>query len=494
MPCASSEDLEALITGGVEAYRERNPEVKGLLGRAIKKVTRVRVDPDAIDADGDGLVQDGTSAERPFRKVRKSVTSGVRSATRSGEKKRTVSADIERMNAHFNGLLDRVDNEITSLGGLGRYRHSGEGPAPEMVSRMAEVDAVVLEKFGETKTIAQIEAALGKAFPNAKIDLRNLVDDDPSNPQAMIKPINASAPQRDIGGTRKEILQGLQGFAHALMFKASEDPDSAALVGSVRLIENRPDAEAASVSMSIANKAAAPIAIVYNPEAPRLSRVSSAQTALVASAKLRDDLENRDKIKQTGTGNWITGEGIFADSDPKAQTMWTGFHEWAHLKGLSLSLKDSDPESMKKLQDWVATGKDDGVFEAFPELSEIDSYLQDRLTQAFANGGGFDGNASGYLERLGFQNVDLSNQEQLRQVYRAIAARNVLAETLMMELDARAAKLQDDWSSFDTVSGYGNVDVEEGIAELVALASAVPDIAKSKYGDALKLPQIKERL
>jgi hypothetical protein len=43
MPCASREDLDALIEGGVAAYRERNSEEKGLLGRAVKKAVRVRV-------------------------------------------------------------------------------------------------------------------------------------------------------------------------------------------------------------------------------------------------------------------------------------------------------------------------------------------------------------------------------------------------------------------------------------------------------------------
>lgn len=85
-PCASPEQLEALLTGGVVAYRA--VRTKGLLGRSLgemrsavrgggegrssrkgprghgKKKRRVSFDPKARDRDGDGLLQEGTTAER----------------------------------------------------------------------------------------------------------------------------------------------------------------------------------------------------------------------------------------------------------------------------------------------------------------------------------------------------------------------------------------------------------------------------------------------
>ena len=104
MPCASAEQLEALFEGGVRAYRVIRD--KGLLGRSLGemrqvvrggapnigggkrssgKKKRVRYNPKARDSDGDGLIQDNTTAERRAG----SAVEGGRSAK---PKRRTVVA------------------------------------------------------------------------------------------------------------------------------------------------------------------------------------------------------------------------------------------------------------------------------------------------------------------------------------------------------------------------------------------------------------------
>ena len=534
MPCGSAEELETLITEGAAAHRARYGD-KGLLGasvsklgrRAGRKKRRVRLNPKAQDADGDGLVQEGTTAERPAKDApgdvklpsgsKKSTGKRKPSLTRPERSKpvesipkqpapatsrrmaptlptrRVLLSDEDRLNSHFAPLLEKVNREILKLGGLGRARHSREGATAEMNERVQEVSEAVEEIYGPLNTIPELQAALEKAFPNAVVDLENMADEVAAFEEGPKKtPLDPGNPLA-IYGDSADTEERLRSFVKAMLWKASKDPEAAAIVGSFRL--SPPESSAtASVGVSIANKVETPVEIRFNPQSYTEGSVASFEEAYYMSVRLRQDLEERDDIKLTGEGNWSMSQLAFTNGDPAANATWTGFHEWAHLKGISLASKDIDKNLMTQVQDWVSGGKSAPWMDQYPELQKADNRVKKTLA-AEAAGLDVSKQFSEYTERLGFRNVDISDQEQLRAVYRAIAARNVLAQQLMTGLAERTAAFVDsNWDKFDTLGGYANIDPEEGIAELMAFSESFPGPAYEKYKQAFDLPEVKERM
>lgn len=491
MPCASPEELVALLDGGVTAYREVSN--KGLIGSVVSRVRRVAVNPKARDADGDGLVQEGTTAQRSARKAGVKPQTAIRTVAKEPTKKaRVPKADVQRIEAHFAPMLEKIDADLIKLGGLGRFRTKQEGPRPEVVSRMADITKSVEDVYGPLETLKEIEAALQKGFPNAKVSLKEKVSPTESFKRSAqkITPLNAEDPLAEFGPNSSEALAMMRGFSKSILFKANEDPQAAALVGSIVL--NGPESrDIASVGMSVGLSSNTPLQISFSPS---LKEKGTSPEAMAYSAALKDDLKRRDAVKKNADGNWSHGFGTFTNSDKESSAAWYGFHEWGHLKGLALAHETRTPEFMENIQKWVATGEEQSWMTAYPELTVADNRVR-RTLMAVEREGKLSEAVASYVERLGFQNVDISNQEQLRAIYRAVAARNLLSIQLMDALEERTRNLElKDWQEFDTISGYGNIDVEEGIAELMALNGIAPEVAKERYATALDIPAIKERL
>lgn len=491
MPCASPEELVALLDGGVAAYRE--VANKGLFGNVVSKIRRVAVNPKARDADGDGLVQEGTTAQRPAKKAGVKPKTVIRTVAKEPTKKaRVPKADVQRIEAHFAPMLENVDADLVKLGGLGRFRTKQEGPRPEVVARMADITKSVEDAYGPLESLEQIEAALQKGFPNANVSLKSKVVATESFKRSAgrVTSLNTEDPLAEYGQDSSEALAMIRGFSKSILLKANEDPEAAALVGSIIL--NGPETrEIASVGMSVGLSSNTPLQIAFSPS---LKEKGTASEAMVYSAALKEDLERRDEVKKNADGNWSHGFGAFTNSDRESSAAWYGFHEWGHLKGMALAHETRSPEFMENVQKWVATGEEQPWMTAYPELTVADNRVR-RTLQAVERGGKLGESVANYVERLGFKNVDISDQEQLRAIYRAVAARNLLSIQLMDGLEERTRSLElKDWQEFDTISGYGNIDVEEGIAELMALNGIAPEVAKERYATALNIPAIKERL
>lgn len=491
MPCASAEELTALIEGGVDAYRKLSE--KGLFSRAVGKLRHASVNPNARDADGDGLIQEGTTAQRKAKKVAGETGDVVRKRTvLNAPRKVPDQREPLKVGGRFERLLSNVDSELKELGGIGRVRTSDEGPLPEAVERLAEVRSAVEETFGKLETIEDYEAALQKGFPNAKIRLRVVLpQDEVARLAGDVKPLSKN-PLESYGEDVDEIMKGFKGFMDGLLFKASNDLEAAGIVGAIEMADKDAPLHA-SVGLTLGNPSKTPVVITFNPNVTTNGKMD-AQDAYELSTAIRDDLKNRDSIKKNSDGNWTMGKWPVVDSDSNGDGAWTAFHEWAHLKGVQLAMADMDQTFMTGVQDWVKTG--DGTAQwlnDFPELLAADGIVARGMASLKADKNPEE--IQQWLAEMGFEGIDLSNQEQLRAVYRALAARVVLAAQSMQALDDRAAGMGDDgWKKIDFVGGYANVNHEEGIAEFLALAEMIPETTIAKAPDAVKLPQIRERM
>ena len=141
-------------------------------GRKKPTLSRVAFDANADDADGDGIVQEGTihqrvlkpkkPAEKP-KKLRNEVL--ARDFGSGGKKKKKPKLSAAEMN---------------------RLIAQSEGPKPEKPDSVPSVSRVrqlfsdraerLSKEFGEVKTRSQATQALSKAFPNA--DIKFILDDD----------------------------------------------------------------------------------------------------------------------------------------------------------------------------------------------------------------------------------------------------------------------------------------------------------------------------
>ena len=205
MPCTNMSDYRRRTGVGVQAGRDRDraerrligrlrremktsedcgcsdPDLSGFLlgafgddrkalGRAVRKrigagrrkppLRRVAFDAGAEDADGDGLVQEGTIHQRPAkprgsRKLRSEAL--VRDFGSGGKKKKKPKAPVLTQQQRDEMMRQALENQVEQVS---RVRKLFDDRAKR-----------IADEYGEVLTKDQAVQALGKAFPNAQITL-----------------------------------------------------------------------------------------------------------------------------------------------------------------------------------------------------------------------------------------------------------------------------------------------------------------------------------
>lgn len=143
------------------------------VGKNTRKLRRVNFDANAEDADGDGIVQEGTIHQRPAGKkpakkpARLERETLIENFSKPGGKKKGKKRPA-LTNEQLNALRSQARRDAEKI------------PVPK-VEKTKEATRVrkffedrekrITEKFGEVSTAEQANKALAKAFPNAEVDL-----------------------------------------------------------------------------------------------------------------------------------------------------------------------------------------------------------------------------------------------------------------------------------------------------------------------------------
>ena len=552
LPCETPEELEALLEGGVELYRQIRE--KGLLGRtlgelrqgtagrvpkvgggrvsgAIKK--RVRYDPSAVDADGDGFVQDNTTAERRVGRAVEAVSSTGKRVRSVASGRSTPKTSIERVRpsnpsrrsaivplpkkraefvtkkaaqdsmsnpvsrSYFTMGADEIDSAIKRLGGVGRARTTIEGPLPAARRTMDHYDDRLEAKYGRLVTLADHEQALQSAFPNAKVSLSEVLVDDKT-----IEGIGANLGSRKFRSEESlskyfdkdksdHVPAAIRGFSKALLISADNDPDLAKQIGQVALLQKDvPSSAEAGVGVAVPLKSQ--IVISFNPSAVSEQMNLSEDRLLLRSRHMAAQMDLKDQYMGTDLAQGLSNHSL-SDSDAEMFAAQIGFHEWAHVRGITETIDSEDKDFISKAQQWVKDGK---PFSGGENLMSLTDEVFDAFEQAFPDVTPEHVQvAKRMFAALGYPDVDMSNQAELRAVYRALALRIHRANAIMDDFDARTESISvKDWRKFNGVSGYGNSHPEEGIAELFGLQSMHPDFAISSFRDAYSIPEVAKRM
>lgn len=449
MPCESPQHLEALIDGGVAAYR-------ALSTKGVRPPRRVSVNPNARDADGDGMVQEGTTAERPATGKVTKITKRV---------KRTLVDDE----------LLSMDAGIKARGGIGRLRTKKDGPLPEAVKQKKFIAGIVQKNFGQLDTIPQMKAALSRAFPNAKIDLVNVVDE--------------SEYKLDQPVFTPEQIVGMKGYVSAILFKSLEDKNASSRVGAVGLNSGN---NAGMVGFGLASPATNPLKIYINPVSLGDSS-DDYETINTGTASYLAQIRNFKKYKGSDQAHGVSRRAI-TNSDAELNGMHVGLHEWTHVQDYSETLDDMAP-LMPIVQNWVASGKiDERKIAIRKVLERAQSFADDFRSVVLDDQNQVRREAQQLFENLGFESI--SDSDRALAAVRAIAARSSVAavanEILASSLDEKMSDAE--WESISVLSGYSATDKSEALAELAASMALMPSMwSNPKLVKALKNQHIKKR-
>lgn len=537
-PCESPRKLRALLTGGVASYRKIKADVPvetKLLGSILRaatgrsdthigdrrggkrKLRHVPVDPNARDADGDNLLQEGTTAERSARAARKPVATAKRTAaTVTPKRKRPIVQPIKKgpkpappavLSGAEKAQHTILHDRIKAIGGIGAVRTKEQGPLPRVATRGKIIHSRLERRFGTLDTMDDYDKALKRTFPNARFDslavavkptdapdqeniasyqiLRRFSDED-----ALAQFYDPENPE--------QIKATIKGFYDAILESGLNDEKAAKRVGRVSLAPPKSNF-LAMVGTSATNSIDAPITIHMNPKSTSdEARLSESAAVLGASMMMMRQLSERDEIKKRGMGGNLFTTAL-TNGDTGLIGMATGFHEWSHVSGLSRAVDDIPTAEMDELKEWTRTGEvfpeslKTGLFSS-PEMFDLWSQTMDSMV-----GIGKDEANAPFAKRvarsLGFGEVDIGDQEAMTRVWRAYATRTAVAYRAMDMWDERVDKISEkDWQRMDTVSGYANVNREEALAELHSLYYMYPEHAATRYRRAIAHPEFVSRL
>lgn len=361
-----------------EAKSALRPIRSSAIGRAIKPA---KFDPDAIDGDNDGNVQDNTRFERPAGarapKVRTVVLASGKKKNTGGKPsggrvtpKKDAPTKIEPFRSRGrrddvgspNDLNSQRLKQLEFIGAtkppsaiseffakyapFGGHRSKADGPHPALRRALFKLHKAAKDKYGELDTVAEMEAALKKAFPNAEVYLGpevGLFRLDPRRVSAVdsyqITAPNLIAAIRRVGNvddvTAREMLPRVQrSVALSLLGLAEQHPEVAEHVGYAGLtLAERPNILAF---------------VAGDPRDHRKLAITFDPSALIAEAV--KDPDHQDLLRKDRffagviTGSyWPPNEadlgvtslaGITSDSDLDAIVAATAMHEWGHATGM----------------------------------------------------------------------------------------------------------------------------------------------------------------
>ena len=389
-----------------------------------------------------------------------------------------------------------VKKLITDFGGVGPFRTKAEGPHPEAKKRMAQIDARITEEFGRLESLGDYENALQKAFPNAAVSLNTVLTAADTGLEVWDEAARKRkfADPKNLGNyydnkQPEEVIESLKGFSKALLDSSLDDPETAALVGRIALTGKKTPYSAA-VMASAANPLATPLWISINPGGLVQGLESTDDLKEIGSNRYAMQLAMADKFRGSTMARGTMNQSV-GDSDAQTTAAQTAFHEWSHAKGFRLAIRDEDSEFIEKGQKWVTDGL---PFEGGEELQEMAEYVDYHMPEMEEPTPEHVKEALRLFGNLGYRNVDISDQATLRAIYRAMALRYVVNDQRATGLDALTARLPDkDWGSI-VVSGYGNSNAEEAVAEFYGLNAMMPEHVASKLSEGLKVGVVKDRL
>ena len=518
MVCRSRQELDALLNGGVRAYRRLRREEKGL-GRVVRAATpnrrnlrRVSINPDAEDRDGDGLVQEGTTAQRSAKKKPNLATPKKR--VRKPTKPSVPDASVDEIAPYrpaepvpIDDELRILDGAIKRAGGIGRIRTREEGPLPEVTRRMDKVKRIIERKYGRLETVGDMEAALKKAFPNAEVNITAPAGDlDDAGVLAGVRLKPKAVTNREaveaVGGRDERTLKTMRGVTMALLEKAQEDPATAARIGGIIPIQRSSDyfgIQGTGVVHSVNNN----IILGFNFAAAGENADNYTAVSTVSSRYL-SQLRNIEKNQGTKAAAGLTYESL-TNSDPTGAGMYLAYHEWTHAAGVASVIDELPPSYFEAIKEYVTTGK--------TNPADADGPLSTMLIQAFMVDQDIRADVAKVIKSLGadpkaqeswkkvlslwgYGNVDPNDEESMSKVLRAASVRISFAVGVDRILEKRvdAAISDDEWNQMAKVSGYANRSREEAVAEFLALQGLHPDFVLARFGKLLDNEEILKRL
>lgn len=364
------------------------PEEKGLLsigqrmGRRAKR--SARFNPDAIDGNSDGTVQDGTVFERPATPRPDRMRTSLRKpifASGSGKKKAKPSTvatppftawgarntfrpprDLgnESRFQQVVGAVKKYDFKTLSeflglYGPFGGHRSKQDGAHPAIAGVVADLHKRA-EKHGPLDTYEQMEKALQKAYPNAEIGLHSSLELGGDfdrvaasesfrvDPYDHVKKIVAEM-KMSREDAEAALLETTRSYTKTMLSLAEDYPEMVQSLSYVGMMSfNKKEATLAFVAGDQRQPgkfvmAFSPVDVIrvsrLDPDQSELSERDYYLLAIGSGAKMPKDLE---ELAATSISS------IVSDSDVDALIAATMIHEFGHLAGDHISARDVVPD------------------------------------------------------------------------------------------------------------------------------------------------------
>lgn len=364
----ASDYAEIIPAGYVEerynAARERN---RAAIREGAREEREARLRNEALAAPlpaRSGKRVSGNPAKRNQEETKAFASASRRDDV--GSLTGVTSQDISELRSALrSGDVLKVSKLVKRISPFGGYRSKSDGAHPAVLATMRRHDELVEKKYGKLETDAEMEAALRKAFPNAKIGLREYaigtsqdwLETTPWGPMPVAAEESFRVSQVNLRAKLKKLLQSdraardaeqaiLRRTTVTLLALAERDPEVAKKLRYVGFTELPEDSGVAAFVGGMPMDAPG-FGLFVNP----LAVASSG-----ANDPTRFDLLNQD----FHYAEWVTTSKDFvmgrdaltsvlpqmiSDSDMDATTFSFIAHEWGHATGMTKTVS-----AMEELQ------------------------------------------------------------------------------------------------------------------------------------------------
>lgn len=389
-----------------------------------------------------------------------------------------------------------LDTAIKQMGGVGRWRTKEEGPLPEVVSRMKSMEERVVVEHGRLESIEDFQAALRKSFPNANVSLDSLTGLDIGDDMSVFTDNVRGKVFKDMNRlgnyyskeNPEAALDSIRGFSRALLVKALDDPETAKLVGRINLVK-KDSPYTATAGIGYTNPLDTPITISFNPRMEVIGSTMDQNGMNYGSNLLAISFARRDVDRGSPNARG-RNTGTLNNSDVQANAAQSAFHEWGHAQGIRNSINSEDKDSIEPAQKWVGDGQ---PYVGGEELQEWADWISAETSKLVATPEQ-QRQAMRMFDSLGFKNVDMSDAATVNAIYRAMALRYVRSNRVFDDFSSRSESLSDEDWDYIMISGYGNSDKEEALAEIIGMSEMAPELTKKMYPGFEDVELIKERI
>ena len=405
-----------------------------------RKIRPATFDPNAVDADGDGIVQEGTTAEHPV-----SLRAPKKVAKRVVIEHDQIQPERGPIRAKMRSRISTVP-DVTAKSSTQRLLKRAE------------------EKYGSFSTKESAEKALKRAFPNAEIDL--------SGTKEMMD---------NLGTKNDEWPVAVQSFVGGILSIASLNSKTANQVSMIRYTSRDEDYQA-QAGLTMLKPTQSNLFLSFSDEISL-----SADQSFKITDQLNEELFTASSNPVIGKSG-SSGAYILSGSDEKVYGMYIALHEWRHLSDMTKSMHENAPIA-SGLQQWVTSGDDADIPDEVANIIEsaregVDAFFESKGARAAA-AEEISARVKKIYKKLGFNVKSTQSEEAAR---RAVVARQAYAIHVVSEMDRwYASQLNTkDWKKFGKIGQYALSDRAEAVAEGFAFRQLVGDAFEIEVPDSIQ--------